>query len=241
MTKKQADTYRLDDYRRALADQDHLIQPTLQISSGETYQQEEAEAPVDQRESFSARSGDEAARQIPILVLPKEETEESKATIQDGENPPGDSKGTGRLVLADGDSCSDASFCDYRRTNRPPRSATQDRASKGMRNDSSDEDGDYDRNDDGVGWDSDLDSQCSDPGKLSHAKKMRRWASLAKGRFEKMLLDCIVNTGKSCLSKRESVTRKLTSLRPFRTELSRHFCLEVHHREAGARHDTVPD
>ncbi|KAK4068307.1 uncharacterized protein Triagg1_7550 [Trichoderma aggressivum f. europaeum] len=45
-------------------------------------------------------------------------------------------------------------------------------------------------------YDSDLDSQRSQPNrtKREHHKKMREWRSKATTRFEKMLLDCIVNT-----------------------------------------------
>ncbi|KAK0715385.1 P-loop containing nucleoside triphosphate hydrolase protein [Lasiosphaeris hirsuta] len=43
-------------------------------------------------------------------------------------------------------------------------------------------------------FDSDLESEIGDVGKATHAKKMRKWKSLAKGKFEKMLLECIVNT-----------------------------------------------
>jgi hypothetical protein len=50
-------------------------------------------------------------------------------------------------------------------------------------------------------FDSDLESVVSDVGKAAHAKKMRRWKSLARDKFEKMLLDCIVNTGRCNLSK----------------------------------------
>lgn len=43
-------------------------------------------------------------------------------------------------------------------------------------------------------YDSDLESVVSDVGKAAHAKKMRRYKALAKGRWENMLLDFIVNT-----------------------------------------------
>ncbi|KAK4445737.1 spastin [Podospora aff. communis PSN243] len=43
-------------------------------------------------------------------------------------------------------------------------------------------------------FDSDLESEIGDVGKAAHNKKMRKWKSLAKGQFEKMLLECIVNT-----------------------------------------------
>ncbi|KAI6507185.1 hypothetical protein MCOR13_002976 [Pyricularia oryzae] len=43
-------------------------------------------------------------------------------------------------------------------------------------------------------YDSDLESVVSDVGKAAHAKKMRRYRSLAKGKWEMMLLDFIVNT-----------------------------------------------
>ncbi|KAL0944757.1 spastin [Colletotrichum truncatum] len=43
-------------------------------------------------------------------------------------------------------------------------------------------------------YDSDLDSSLGRTDWNSHSHKMRKWKSLANGRFEKMLLDCIVNT-----------------------------------------------
>lgn len=45
-------------------------------------------------------------------------------------------------------------------------------------------------------FDSDLESAISDLGKAAHAKKMRKWKSLARDKFEKMLIECIVNTGR---------------------------------------------
>lgn len=192
MTKKQAETCRLDDYRRSLADQDHLIQSTRQCIPSET-QLQNVDVLVNKSEGLNVTPDNKAVRQIPILILP----EESQASLLDTETRPGDLKGTGRLVLADGDSCSDASFCDYSASYRPPKISPRGRSSSRMEDDSSDDGECDDRGDDEIGYDSDLESLSSDPGKLSHAKKMRRWASLAKGRFEKMLLDCIVNTGKS--------------------------------------------
>ncbi|PKS07998.1 hypothetical protein jhhlp_006610 [Lomentospora prolificans] len=43
-------------------------------------------------------------------------------------------------------------------------------------------------------YDSDLESVVGDVGQAAHAKKMRRYKALARDKFEKMLLDCIVNT-----------------------------------------------
>lgn len=61
----------------------------------------------------------------------------------------------------------------------------------------SDNDDDGDFNDDlDAAYDSDLDSIFSNSETKGHARKMRKWQSMAKGRFEKMLLDCIVNTGR---------------------------------------------
>ncbi|TLD22748.1 hypothetical protein PspLS_07610 [Pyricularia sp. CBS 133598] len=59
---------------------------------------------------------------------------------------------------------------------------------------SSDEDGGGYRAGQREVYDSDLESVVSDVGKAAHAKKMRRYRSLAKGRWEMMLLDFIVNT-----------------------------------------------
>jgi len=44
--------------------------------------------------------------------------------------------------------------------------------------------------------DNDLESSNSDLAKPTHAKKMKKWKSLTRDKFEKMLLECIVNTGK---------------------------------------------
>lgn len=44
-------------------------------------------------------------------------------------------------------------------------------------------------------YDSDLESTVGDVGMAAHAKKMRRYKALARDKFERMLLDCIVNTG----------------------------------------------
>lgn len=44
-------------------------------------------------------------------------------------------------------------------------------------------------------FDSDLESGVEDLGSARHAKKMRKFKSFAKDKFERMLLECIVNTG----------------------------------------------
>ncbi|KAK1691447.1 P-loop containing nucleoside triphosphate hydrolase protein [Colletotrichum godetiae] len=74
-------------------------------------------------------------------------------------------------------------------------------------------------------YDSDLDSILGSATQHSHSRKMRKWKSLVKGRFEKMLLDCIVNTDNiapnyrdvfidpSIINKLEQVT-SLSLLRP---------------------------
>ncbi|KAK1726892.1 hypothetical protein CaCOL14_006484 [Colletotrichum acutatum] len=74
-------------------------------------------------------------------------------------------------------------------------------------------------------YDSDLDSTLGSTGQQNHARKMRKWKGLAKGRFERMLLDCIVNTDNiapnyrdifidpSIINKLEQVT-SLSLLRP---------------------------
>lgn len=62
--------------------------------------------------------------------------------------------------------------------------------------DDSENDADGGFNDDlDTPYDSDLDSIFSKSETKTHARKMRKWKTLANGRFEKMLLDCIVNTG----------------------------------------------
>ncbi|KAK0666602.1 P-loop containing nucleoside triphosphate hydrolase protein [Cercophora samala] len=78
--------------------------------------------------------------------------------------------------------------------------ATSDHRSRGLSSrfrgpaaDSS-SDGDYGDGRKPEVFDSDLESEIGDVGKAAHAKKMRKWKSLARDKFEKMLLECIVNT-----------------------------------------------
>lgn len=107
-----------------------------------------------------------------------------------------------RLQLPDGthEEFSDASSCNYSTGcgTRTMFSKSRVRSGKRMENSSdSDNDNDGDFNDDlDAAYDSDLDSIFSNSDTKSHARKMRTWSTMAKGRFEKMLLDCIVNTGR---------------------------------------------
>ncbi|KXH40627.1 spastin [Colletotrichum simmondsii] len=85
-----------------------------------------------------------------------------------------------------------------------------------------DVDGNVERND---VYDSDLDSTLGSTDQQNHARRMRKWRGFAKGRFERMLLDCIVNTDNiapnyqeifidpSIINKLEQVT-SLSLLRP---------------------------
>jgi hypothetical protein len=113
-----------------------------------------------------------------------------------------DSSGENSTWLANADIneyCSDASSCNYQKDHRLSRTLFrgQSRPSGMKENDSDSDDNGSAYHDDDMqyAWDSDLESVSSEPDRMTHAKKMRKWKSLARGRFEKMLLDCIVNTG----------------------------------------------
>lgn len=59
------------------------------------------------------------------------------------------------------------------------------------------EDDDRDSNDRiDTASETELDPASHEPDREKHAHKKRKWKALAKGQFERMLLDCIVNTGK---------------------------------------------
>lgn len=108
---------------------------------------------------------------------------------------------------------SDTSSCNYSTGCglRTMFSKRRVRSGKRMENSSdSDNDDDGGFNDDSdAAYDSDLDSIFSNSDIKAHAKKMRKWNAMAKGRFENMLLDCIVNTGR-CLNK-DSVYSSVTN------------------------------
>jgi hypothetical protein len=195
MTRKQADNCRLRDYSEALATQDHLIFSPSVLESFRP--QLEEPAPLNQLAVA------EAPQPIPIVVLPEDDVTNELGGIRDAKHRSPDNGTVGEekfgrlLVTNDADSCSDASSCNYQtdQYQRTPRRPTP----RDMGDNSSDSEGnggDDDVFNDGGGvYDSDLESDTSDPGRLSHEKKMRKWRSLARSRFEKMLLACIVNTG----------------------------------------------
>ncbi|KAB8219470.1 P-loop containing nucleoside triphosphate hydrolase protein [Aspergillus novoparasiticus] len=60
--------------------------------------------------------------------------------------------------------------------------------------DSSDSEGDCYEGDETSDSDLDSDLDIRDPALRTHKQKMRRWKKLARGKFEEMLLECIVNT-----------------------------------------------
>jgi hypothetical protein len=99
------------------------------------------------------------------------------------------------LRLADDYSEAEVSYAKNRSIRGPPSWASKQRG-----------DGDGGDSSDGVKpaqdpndefYDSDLVTEASGEVRIVrvHAKKMRKWRALASGRFESMLLECIVNTG----------------------------------------------
>jgi hypothetical protein len=198
MTRRQSDNCRLRDYSEALATQDHLI---FSAGGRESFRPHiEEPVPLNQLTISEVPS-----RRIPIVVLPETDgASELGDNTRDAkhlraENGAVSDEKFGRLLVTnDADSCSDASSCNYQ-TDRYQRSPQRRPAPKNMGDNSSDSEGnavdDYDFNDGGGVYDSDLESDNSDTGRLSYDKNMRRWKSLARTRFEKMLLGCIVNTG----------------------------------------------
>nr|XP_036579321.1 spastin [Colletotrichum truncatum]KAF6786868.1 spastin [Colletotrichum truncatum] len=93
---------------------------------------------------------------------------------------------------------SDASSCNFQThcRNREMASSRRMQSRKGIESSSDSEDDENGSYNDELNtvYDSDLDSSLGRTDWNSHSHKMRKWKSLANGRFEKMLLDCIVNT-----------------------------------------------
>ena len=100
------------------------------------------------------------------------------------------------LRLADDWSEAEVSFANNKSRRGPP-SWLPKRRGYGDGGDSSDDDKPaHDPNDEA--YDSDLVTEASGEVRVvrEHAKKMRKWRALASGRFETMLLECIVNIGR---------------------------------------------
>jgi hypothetical protein len=98
------------------------------------------------------------------------------------------------LRLADDWSEAEVSFENNKGRRGPPSWLPKRRGDGG---DSSDDDKPaHDPNDEA--YDSDLVTEASGEIRIvrEHAKKMRKWRALATGRFENMLLECIVNIGR---------------------------------------------
>lgn len=133
------------------------------------------------------------------LLVPNDQPDALTLSIEVEHSPEKDSN---HLQPPDGtrEEFSDASSCNYSTgcATRTMFSKRRAQSGKRMENSSdSDNDDDGDFNDDlDAAYDSDLDSIFSNSETKSHARKMRKWQFMAKGRFEKMLLDCIVNTGR---------------------------------------------
>lgn len=188
MTRTTTDTCRLRHYHEAFATQDHLVFPQIEA------------APHTQEGTLTDSVPAEVPRPIPTLTLPEIGSNEGAGVVvaaPQGDDINASEEKFGRLMITnEAGSCSDVSSCNYQGIQRP-RQTFPGRSSASRVDDSdSDEDGNgYGGTGDGDAvYDSDLDSEPSEPGRMSHAKKMRRWKSFARGRFEKMLLECIVNT-----------------------------------------------
>ncbi|KAK2007332.1 AAA-domain-containing protein [Colletotrichum eremochloae] len=171
---------------------------------------------------------------VPTISLPEEgapvksDDQSDEITVRvEYEQPSGED--THHLQPADeiNDEFSDASSCNYPTLCQTRRTGRRVQSGEGIGNatDSEDDDDGGYHNDSGAAYDSDLESVLSKSDRKNHAQKMRKWRTLATGRFEKMLLDCIVNTDKiapeyrdihiarSTIDKLEQVT-SLSLLRP---------------------------
>jgi hypothetical protein len=188
----RTDTCRLNDYLQALSIQD----PSISSSTvGALTLVDGRERIMPNQLMTTNQSSGHAAFGAPELILSLESPDESTA-VERSENNDSERGGAGHLQVSEAvdDCCSEGESCNCKYDQHSRALIPQEKSK--MDEELIDSDEDRQRFDGEDIYDSDLDSDDPDASKVSHAKKMRKWKLMAKSKFEKMFLECIVNTGK---------------------------------------------
>ncbi|KAF7620986.1 hypothetical protein AFLA_006279 [Aspergillus flavus NRRL3357] len=127
-----------------------------------------------------------------------QETSEEDKLGQPPSNPKMDTNEEGKYLCLSDDSDTQETPLNGSRKTDPTRSHKRkaDHCRLVGTMDSGDSEGDCFEGDETSDSDLDSDLDIGDPALHTHKRKMRRWKKLARGKFEEMLLECIVNIDK---------------------------------------------